>query len=1131
MNRQDNIQREMEQYLNTIQLWDESMDDHLFLWDLQEDRVYFADSIYEKYPIVKSENGTTSIQDWTRIIYKRDLNAVSQTFRKVKENKCKTYNLEYRILDKSGNRDWVNSRGSVRFDSQGRARFVAGRVSDTMFRNRTDGLTGLLNSVKLMEDLETCLKRGDTGCLMILGIDNLKNINIKHGMSYGNWILALVAEVMEEVNELPSLVYRLNGDCFAINLVKYSREEAERLYRTIQQSVEKYCTVSAGAVLYDEKSVKDNGILYQYAENALDSAKKEGKNRLIFFSIDNYEKKLNMIELLEELQNSVKNGFQGFYLCYQPQIKGDDFTLFGAEALLRFSSPSRGTVSPAEFIPILEQTGLICQVGAWVLETALIQCREWRRHIPGVHINVNISYIQLRQKDIAASVLDVLERVGISGEALTLEVTESIQLQDYEYFNQIFSQWKRQGVKIAIDDFGTGYSSLSYLKSIEIDEVKIDRCFVRQIQNSAYNYQLLRNVIELAHSVHIRVCCEGVETEEELFSLMELHPDVIQGYLFAEPYEKEKFEAVYMKPEVEEYRKRIVQEERFRCLHSDDLQRFYGVLNSNYRQRDILKNTRLGLWVIRMNPEKNQYEMYADRVMLEIMGVEGIPTPEECYQHWYGRIQQGYYQYVNNSVEKLIKTGKAMQLEYTWKHPRKGEVMVNCLGVRVEDNDGMICLEGHHRIISEVEKPQFLLERTHVDSFEYNEKNHAIYFHTKRKLLLGDADREKNFPDCWIEEKIVHPHFADKFRGVFLQVDRQPEVNGLEVLLKAKSGTYEWFWLKTQHLGMEKQDLETILVSVEPASQEWAMKLEYMRTQDFYEAVLGEAVAYAEVDVESGYPKRAGGLWESYVEECRQKQKSFTQVILSHMPEVILEEEQEDYSRYMDVEFMKNMYKNGESTCKHCFRRMMDGGRYWVELVVHVFQERYSGNMYALLYLKNIDVEKRKALAQEVADNRDPLTNVYNRRTFEQEVISFMTDSRETAGGSLIILDLDDFKKINDNYGHLVGDRALKILTDTLMATFRRRDIIGRLGGDEFLVFIKSVTSREILDKRMKELFVSLAQTEELNLTCSVGICIMEREGFSYEEGLKKADTALYKSKKEGKNRYSYYEETRLSES
>ena len=304
-----------------------------------------------------------------------------------------------------------------------------------------------------------------------------------------------------------------------------------------------------------------------------------------------------------------------------------------------------------------------------------------------------------------------------------------------------------------------------------------------------------------------------------------------------------------------------------------------------------------------------------------------------------------------------------------------------------------------------------------------------------------------------------------------------------------------------------------------------------MRKLDFYEAVLGESVAYAEVDVESGHPKTVGGLWERYGEECRQKQKSFTQVILSHMPEVIPEEEWESYSRYMDLEFMKNMYGNGESTCKHCFRRIVDGEMYWMELVVHVFQERYFGNMYALLYLKNIDAEKKKALEQEAAANRDPLTNVYNRRTFEQEVASFMMDSRETTGGSLIILDLDNFKKINDNYGHLVGNRALKILTDTLMATFRRKDIIGRLGGDEFLVFIKSVTDREILDRRMQELFTALEQTEEPNLTCSAGICIMERESFSYEDTLKKADMALYKSKKDGKNRYCYYEEAMQTES
>lgn len=225
-----------------------------------------------------------------------------------------------------------------------------------------------------------------------------------------------------------------------------------------------------------------------------------------------------------------------------------------------------------------------------MLHKAFRDSREWLEKKPDFTVSVNISVLQFLE-----DLYRIIEEEAFSCENLIVELTESYAVKNMEIFREKFNDMRSRNIRTALDDFGTGYSSLSYLKSIEIDEVKIDRCFVRQIQNSAYNYQLLRNVIELAHSVHIRVCCEGVEKEEELFSLMELHPDVIQGYLFAEPYEKEKFEALYMKPEVEEYRKRIVQEERFRCLHSDDLQRFYGVLNSNYRQRDILKNTRLGL--------------------------------------------------------------------------------------------------------------------------------------------------------------------------------------------------------------------------------------------------------------------------------------------------------------------------------------------------------------------------------------------------------------------------------------------------------------------------------------------------------------------------------------------------------
>ena len=201
-------------------------------------------------------------------------------------------------------------------------------------------------------------------------------------------------------------------------------------------------------------------------------------------------------------------------------------------------------ISPVEFIPLLEETGLIIPAGKWMLHQAISTCSRWQKYIPNFRININLSYVQVMKSRVLTEILTALRLYGLEPSAVGIELTESGYLDTNTHFQKLWDGLKKNGVLVILDDFGTGYSSLSYLKSIEIDEVKIDRCFVRQIQNSAYNYQLLRNVIELAHSVHIRVCCEGVEKEEELFSLMELHPDVIQGYLFAEPYEKEKFEAL-----------------------------------------------------------------------------------------------------------------------------------------------------------------------------------------------------------------------------------------------------------------------------------------------------------------------------------------------------------------------------------------------------------------------------------------------------------------------------------------------------------------------------------------------------------------------------------------------------------
>ena len=171
----------------------------------------------------------------------------------------------------------------------------------------------------------------------------------------------------------------------------------------------------------------------------------------------------------------------------------------------------------------------------------------------------------------------------------------------------------------------------------------------------------------------------------------------------------------------------------------------------------------------------------------------------------------------------------------------------------------------------------------------------------------------------------------------------------------------------------------------------------------------------------------------------------------------------EEYEHHMDVNHMKEMYRQGTDTWKYSFRRYINEKLCWVEMVTHVFQDRYTENMYALLYLKNIDAEKKRELAQENAAQRDPLTNVYNRSAFEYEVVHFVETMGQNATGALILLDIDDFKKINDRYGHLKGDETLKALTDILKHTFRSQDLIGRLGGDEFLVFVKGVNTLSLI--------------------------------------------------------------------
>ena len=352
----------------------------------------------------------------------------------------------------------------------------------------------------------------------------------------------------------------------------------------------------------------------------------------------------------------------------------------------------------------------------------------------------------------------------------------------------------------------------------------------------------------------------------------------------------------------------------------------------------------------------------------------------------------------------------------------------------------------------------------------------------------------------------------------------QPEQDGQEFVLKSVSGGYEWFKLKTRHLGRDAHDVNTMIVILDPARQERAMELEYMRQKDFYRATLSEKIAYAEIDMESRRFLALGGLWAEYADTAERNKRPYDEILLKFADLLVHPEDLATYKQFIHEDTLHRILSQQKTTEKIRFRRLINGEMRWVELTGHVFQDHVTGNIYALMYMRDIDAKVRRELDREMAATRDPLTKVYNRGAFEEEVTAHMLDGG-TNSGTLLLVDTDNFKEINDTYGHAEGDRVLKKVSDILMSTFRRKDLIGRFGGDEFLVFLKNVTDKQVIGRRLTELNVMLEDVYGHKITCSVGATIVYPKNFSYDACLHRADVAMYKSKEKGRNTYCYYED------
>ena len=419
-----------------------------------------------------------------------------------------------------------------------------------------DSLTGLPNRKYLYEYLKEVLEKLEDEkqkfAVLFLDIDRFKLINDSLGHTIGDLLLKAVSDRLKTLLRQDDLLVRWGGDEFAIiTKVIDSTDAVVQIAESIIQALtlpfscgghQLHITTSVGASIYPDHNTEVEGLIHN-ADMAMYRAKEEGRNCFKFYIPNMQEQSFQRLLMENNLRRALENEELETY--YQPQIDIDTGKIVGLEVLLRWHHATLGSISPSEFIPLAEETGLIIPIGNWVLRHSCLQAIAWRNMgLPPIQIGVNLSIKQLQHKDFLVSLTKILNETDFDPHYLELEITEGIMMDSIEEKIILLEQFREMGIKLSIDDFGTGYSSLSYLKNLPIDTLKIDRTFIEYINHNPQDQAIVTSLINLSHSLNLIVIAEGAETCEQVDLLRSLGCDQVQGYFFHKALPAEQIECL-----------------------------------------------------------------------------------------------------------------------------------------------------------------------------------------------------------------------------------------------------------------------------------------------------------------------------------------------------------------------------------------------------------------------------------------------------------------------------------------------------------------------------------------------------------------------------------------------------------
>ncbi|MGE4422801.1 MAG: EAL domain-containing protein [Pseudodesulfovibrio sp.] len=499
-----------------------------------------------------------------RIVYQEDLNRWIQFMQD--DTVGDEESLDFRISDINARTKWLSLVRHSIFSDEGaplgirlsmrditNRKLIESKLKHSAFH---DTLTGLPNRALFLERLnraaERCSRTGEHFAVLFINMDRFQAVNDHYGHSVGDKLMVRLGVKLQQKVRPIDTVARFGGDEFGVLLEDIPRRsEVRTLIRKIFDSFKEPVEVDgitfalSASVGYDigSSSDIDSEEVVHNAQVAMNAAKEEGKNRITAYDKRMREGMVNVLAVENELNRALEA--REFTAHYQPIVNLADGSLYGFEALARWNHPERGLVSPGEFIPVAEETGQIVTLGAQILEEACTAMQEWTRLYPAAEnltMAVNISAKQFAESSLAGHVERILERSGLRPGRLKLEITETVVMLDaIKSVNQLKSL-KNLGILLSIDDFGTGYSSMSYLQKFPTDQLKIDLSFVQRMESTPENIEIIRAIVNMAHSLRLRVVAEGIETERQRDLLYSLQCDYGQGYLYSRPLPREAAE-------------------------------------------------------------------------------------------------------------------------------------------------------------------------------------------------------------------------------------------------------------------------------------------------------------------------------------------------------------------------------------------------------------------------------------------------------------------------------------------------------------------------------------------------------------------------------------------------------------